>query len=238
MPGNVIAVVPAAGEGVRFGPAANKTFAPLLGRPVLLWTLEALDSSAEVSEIIPVLKEEDMAECLKLVEEHGIRKVRKIAPGGAERQDSVLNGLRQIGDGNAIVLIHDGARPLVEPELISRVLRGLEGFDGSLCALPPKDTIKQVGGDGAIESTPPRERLVAVQTPQAFGFGTIVEAYRKAEGKGFRSTDDAALVEMAGGRVNVVEGSYRNIKITTPEDLNIAEMFLRQSSIGGKNSKF
>ncbi len=228
MPVKVIAVVPAAGSGSRFGPGLSKTFSPLLGRPVLAWTLAALDSSDDIAEVIPVTKEEDMDACMKLVEEHGIRKVRRIAPGGEERQDSVLNGLRHISEDDAVVLIHDGARPLLEAALIRNVLRGLEGYDGSLCAIPPKDTIKEVGEGGTVVSTPPRGRLVSVQTPQAFALKTLMEAYRKAGAEGFRSTDDAALVERAGGRVNVVEGSYMNIKITTPEDMEIAEMFLRK----------
>jgi len=232
MSASVIALVPAAGSGVRFGPGANKVLSPLLGRPVLFWTLNALEASEYVSEIIPILRERDMAECLRLVEAHGLRKVRKLAAGGAERQDSVLSGLGHVDDPGSVVLIHDGARPLVDGDIIRRVLKGLEGFDGSVCALPPKDTIKQLGRDGTIEATLPRERLVAVQTPQAFTFQTVMEAYRRAAAEGFRATDDAALVERAGGRVNVVEGSYRNIKITTPEDMLVAEAFLRGAAGG------
>ncbi|MGD2079930.1 MAG: 2-C-methyl-D-erythritol 4-phosphate cytidylyltransferase [Nitrospirota bacterium] len=230
MSGRVVAVVPAAGAGVRFG--ASKTFVRLLGRPVLAWTLAALAASEEVSEIIPVLKEEDLEACLALVEEHGIPKVRRVAPGGVERQDSVLSGLRLVEDEDSVVLIHDGVRPLVDAALVANVLKGLEGFDGSVCAVAPKETIKELGQDGTARSTPPRELLVAVQTPQAFGFGTLMEAYRKAGAEGFRSTDDSALVERAGGRVNVVEGSYRNIKITTPEDMLVAELFLKNPAGG------
>jgi 2-C-methyl-D-erythritol 4-phosphate cytidylyltransferase len=224
MPQRVIAVVPAAGSGVRFGPATNKTFSSLLGKPVLAWTLMALASAPDVTEIIPVLKEQDIEQCLRLVEEHGITKV---VPGGAERQDSVRNGLGHIGDKDAIVLVHDGVRPLIDASLIEKVIQGLEGYDGCVCAVAPKDTVKETAEDGTIASTPPRDRLVAVQTPQAFRFKTLIEAYTKAEAEGFRTTDDSALVERAGGRVNVVEGSYRNLKITTPEDMLVAELFLK-----------
>ncbi|MEJ2313748.1 MAG: 2-C-methyl-D-erythritol 4-phosphate cytidylyltransferase [Nitrospirota bacterium] len=230
MAGRVVAVVPAAGAGVRFG--ANKTFVRLLGKPVLAWTLGALAASGEVSEIIPVLREEDMEACLSLVEEHGIPKVRRVAPGGAERQDSVLSGLKLVGDEDSVVLVHDGVRPLLDAVLVSNVLKGLEGFDGSVCAVAPKDTIKELAQDGTARSTPPRELLVAVQTPQAFGFRTLMEAYRKAAAEGYRSTDDSALVERAGGRINVVEGTYRNIKITTPEDMLVAELFLNNPAAG------
>lgn len=230
MAGKVVAIVPAAGSGVRFG--ANKTFARLLGRPVLAWTLAALAASDEISEIIPVLVEEDMGACLALVEEHGIPKVRRVAPGGAERQDSVLSGLENVEDEDSIVLVHDGVRPLVDAALVSKVLKGLEGFDGSVCAVAPKETIKELSEDGTVRSTPPREGLVSVQTPQAFGFKTLIEAHRKAGAEGFRSTDDSALVERAGGRINTVAGSYRNIKITTPEDMLVAELFLRNPAEG------
>jgi len=233
MPQKIIALVPAAGSGARFGPGASKAFAPLLDTPVLIWTLKALAASEEVAEIIPILKEPEMPECLGLIEKHGVSKVKKIAPGGAERHDSVFNGLKQIEDEDVKVLIHDGVRPLIDTSLVRDVIKGLEGYDGCVCALFPKDTIKELGSDGTISSTPPRERLVAVQTPQAFGYKTIMEAYERARAKGFSSTDDAALVERAGGSVNVVEGSYRNIKITTPEDLEIAELLLRKKQEKG-----
>jgi 2-C-methyl-D-erythritol 4-phosphate cytidylyltransferase len=223
----VIAVVPAAGSGVRFGPGTNKTLSPLLGKPVLVWTLRALASVPEISEIIPVLREPDIEECMKLIEEHGIPKVKKVVPGGDKRQDSVRNGLGNIDDEEAIVLVHDGVRPLIDTSLVGKVIAGLEGYDGCVCAVAPKDTIKEISEDGAIASTPSRENLLAVQTPQAFRYTTIMEAYRRAEAEGFNSTDDSALVERAGGKVNVVEGSYRNIKITTPEDILVAELFLK-----------
>jgi 2-C-methyl-D-erythritol 4-phosphate cytidylyltransferase len=216
MSGRVIAVVPAAGSGVRFGTGTNKTLSPLLGKPVLVWTLQVLASVPEISEIIPVLREPDIEECMKLIEEHGMK-----------RQDSVRNGLGNIEDEEAIVLVHDGVRPLIDTSLVGKVIAGLEGYDGCVCAVAPKDTIKEISEDGAIASTPSREKLLAVQTPQAFRYSTIMEAYNKAEAEGFRSTDDSALVERAGGKVNVVEGSYRNIKITTPEDMLVAELFLK-----------
>lgn len=232
MSGRVIAVVPAAGSGVRFGPGTNKTLSPLLGKPVLVWTLQALSAVPEISEIIPVLKESDIEECLKLIDEHDIQKVKKVVPGGEERQDSVRNGLKHVNDKDAIVLVHDGVRPLADATLIGKVIAGLAGYDGCVCAVAPKDTIKEVAEDGAIASTPLREKLLAVQTPQAFRCSTLMDAYNKAEAGSFRSTDDSALVERAGGKVNVVEGSYRNIKITTPEDMLVAELFLKSPPEG------
>jgi 2-C-methyl-D-erythritol 4-phosphate cytidylyltransferase len=180
MSGKVIAVVPAAGSGVRFGPGTNKTLSPLLGKPVLVWTLQALASVPEISEIIPVLREPDIEECMKLIEEHGIPKVKKVVPGGEERQDSVRNGLKNVNDEDAIVLVHDGVRPLIDESIVGKVIAGLAGYDGCVCAVAPKDTIKEIAQDGAIVSTPSREKLLAVQTPQAFAYATIMEAYRRA----------------------------------------------------------
>jgi 2-C-methyl-D-erythritol 4-phosphate cytidylyltransferase len=223
----VIAVVPAAGLGTRLGPGANKTFLPLLDRPLIAWTLLALQAAEEIAEIIPVLKESDMEQAAEMVERYGLRKVKRIAPGGAERQDSVLSGLKLIKDPYSTVLIHDGARPLVEHSLIRETIAALEGYDGAVAALPARETIKEAERGGLIRKTLDRHVLWSAQTPQVFPYRGIMEAYEEAARDGFYSTDDSALVERRGGRVRVVMGSPRNIKITTPEDLGVAELFLR-----------
>lgn len=230
MGGHVIAVVPAAGAGLRFGPGADKPFAPLLGKPLIVWALQSLQAAEEVSEIIPVLRPPDVGRGLETVKAFGLFKVKKIAEGGPERQDSVFNGLRLIDEPEAIVLIHDGARPLLERALIQIVLRGLEGHDGAVAALPPKDTIKETDVDGIVVRTPQRGSLRAAQTPQVFRFKTLIAAYMKAAEDNFCSTDDSALVERIGGRVKAVPGSYKNIKITTPEDLDIAALLLEKEA--------
>jgi 2-C-methyl-D-erythritol 4-phosphate cytidylyltransferase len=224
----VVAIVPAAGRGERFSPDASKPFAELLGKPLICWALEALEASGMVAEIIPVLKEEDMEKGTRVVEEFSLSKVKRIAKGGEERQDSVLNALRLVEDSSQVVLVHDGARPMLDEVLIERTLDGLIGYDGAVAAVLPKDTIKEANEDGIVSSTPKRHLLRAVQTPQAFPFDTIMDAYLSANKDGYKGTDDAALVEREGGRINLVEGSYENIKITTPEDLDIAEMLLRK----------
>jgi 2-C-methyl-D-erythritol 4-phosphate cytidylyltransferase len=225
----VVAIVPAAGTGERFGPGANKPFAGLLGKPMLIWVLEALELSPEIAEVIPVLKAGDMEEGRALVGKSGLSKVKRIAEGGRERQDSVLNALGLVGDAAAAVLIHDGARPLLDERLIRGTLDGLtDGFDGSVAAVPLKDTIKDTDEEGVVVSTLRREALRAVQTPQVFGFDTIFRAYEEAARKGYYCTDDSALVERLGGRVRLVMGSYENIKVTTPEDLEIAELLLKR----------
>jgi 2-C-methyl-D-erythritol 4-phosphate cytidylyltransferase len=226
-PGRVIAVVPAAGLGTRLGPGLNKSFLPLLDRPLLAWTLEALQAAEEIAEIIPVLKGSEMEQAGEMVERYGLTKVKRIARGGAERQDSVLSGLELIKGPCSTVLIHDGARPLLEQALIRATIAALEGYDGAVAALPARETIKEADGAGLIRRTLQRQALWSAQTPQVFPFRGIMEAHEEAAREGFRSTDDSALVERRGGRVRVVMGSQRNIKITTPEDLEVAEMLLR-----------
>jgi len=242
----VVAVVPAAGLGKRFGAGTNKPFQTLVGKPLIIWVLETLEAIDEVVEIIPVLKSEDMECGLKIFERAGLLKIKRIAQGGKERQDSVYNGLKLIEDKNCIVLIHDGVRPLAERDLIEKVIKellispapplkeggkwGFKGYDGIVPGVPLKDTIKEAT-DGIIKKTLRRDALWAIQTPQIFPYKSIFSAYNKAMKEEFYSTDDAAIVEKYGGKIKVVMGSYRNIKITTPEDLDIAEFLLRK--VGG-----
>lgn len=223
---NVVAIVPAAGIGKRFGPGTNKPFEALAGKPLLVWVLETLESVEEISEIIPVIKAENMEWTAELIEEHRIAKVRRIAPGGRERQDSVYNGLKLVGDGESIVLVHDGVRPLIEPGHIRRALAALVDCDGVVVGVPVKDTVKEVTG-GVVTRTYDRSVLWAVQTPQVFKYSVLRAAYEKARDESFYATDDSALVERYGGTVRIVQGSYTNIKVTTPEDLPVAELFVR-----------
>ncbi len=219
----VIAIVPAAGSGRRFG--GNKVFAELRGLPVIVWSLKALHAVEEIVEIIPVLPEADMEKGLTLFEKHGFEKIKKIAPGGKERQESVYHGLELVERDGSLVLIHDGVRPLVSVSLIRRIISSVHDCDGVIPAFPPKDTIKVVSGD-IVKETLKRESLVAVQTPQVFRCRILKDAYRKTMSERRFFTDDAAVVEHYGGRIKVVEGDYKNIKITTPEDLTIAETLL------------
>lgn len=224
----VIAVVPGAGAGRRLGPGTNKPFQTLIDRPLIVWTLQRLQASEEISEIIPVLRGADIAEGMRLFSAYRLSKVMRVAEGGAERQDSVYSGLKLIKNASSIVFIHDGARPLLPGSLIRDAISGLKGFDGAVAGLPLKDTVKKTDKGGVVRETLNRHALRAVQTPQVFRFRTIMEAYERAMREGFYSTDDSALVEKLGGRVRVVEGSYMNIKITTPEDLHAAEMFIKK----------
>lgn len=243
----VVAIVPAAGQGKRFGPDTNKPFQSLGGKPLIIWSLETLQSVHEIEEIIPVLKVEDMEYGQKIFKKYNISKIRRIAPGGKERQDSVYNGLRLIKNTDCLVLIHDGVRPFIEKELIEKAIQKLltpsashspnsDGFteakangikgeiDGVVLGVPVKDTIKEAE-DGIINKTLKRGSLWAIQTPQIFPYDKMIHAYEKAMEEGFYSTDEAALIEKYGGKIMIVIGSYKNIKITTPEDMQIAEIF-------------
>jgi 2-C-methyl-D-erythritol 4-phosphate cytidylyltransferase len=229
----VCAVVAAAGSGRRFGADKNKLFLQLGGKPVIVRTIEALEASPVITDILPVAREEDMAHVAGLVDEYGLSKVMRIIPGGPERQDSVYNALKSIGDEDAMVLIHDGGRPFATPDMFSAAVLACEGFDGIIAAVRVKDTIKEIegappeGSPAVVRRTLERGLLYAVQTPQVFHLKALMRAHEQAGAEKFYATDDAALVERYGGRIGIIEGSYRNIKITTPEDLVIAEALLK-----------
>ncbi len=219
---DVVAIVPAAGVGRRFGGSVRKTFVELNGLPLLVHTLRSLNALEFISDIIPVLREEDIEAGQELISKYGLDKVRQIAPGGQERQDSINNALKLI-DRECIVMVHDGARPVFSDTVAAALLQNLEGVDGVIPGLPMKDTIKEVDADGMVISTANRERLRSIQTPQAFRSSVIKKAYAEAYSDGFYGTDDAALVERAGGRVKVIPGDPYNIKVTTQEDLEMLE---------------
>jgi 2-C-methyl-D-erythritol 4-phosphate cytidylyltransferase len=227
----VVAIVPAAGLGTRFGEDRNKPFETLGGKPVIVWALETLENMAEIREIIPVLKESDIQVGMELFGSYRISKIRRAAVGGRERQDSVFNALNCIREKAPVVLIHDGVRPLLEARVVRRALSVLSGCDGVVVAVPPKDTIKEMAGD-TVTQTLKRDALVAVQTPQIFLYQPLLDAYERAMKESFYATDDSAVVEWNGGRIRVVTGGYTNIKVTTPEDLVVAEVFLKMRGEG------
>ncbi len=221
-------IIPSAGKGSRMG-GRKKNYLPLSGVPVLAHTLTPFNKSPLVKEIILVVPDGDIDFCRKeIVEKYGFNKVTGIVPGGAERQDSVINGLDAVSGDIDIITIHDGARALVTPEIVERTLRAAFLNGAAVCAVPLKDTIKELTAEGFfIARTVSRDTLCAVQTPQAFAPDIIRRAYGEAADAGFVGTDSSSLVERLGISVAVVEGSYENIKITTAEDLIIAEEILR-----------
>lgn len=219
----VWAVLVAAGRGERLAEERPKAFANLAGRPLLAESLERLDASDWIEAIVVVAPESWEEPSILLAEEVGAGKVRAAVPGGATRADSVRAGVAEVPDEAAVLLVHDAARPLLPDEVVERVLAGLEeGWDGVVPALPLADTVKRVEG-GAALATVEREGLYAVQTPQAFPAPTL----RRALEPGGDATDCAGLVEEGGGRVRVVEGDRRLLKVTTPADLAFVETLLR-----------
>lgn len=238
--GKTVAIVPAAGIGKRFGSAKSKLLHDIGGKPIIIRVLELLQGVAGIDEIVPVLKGDDLKNGAALIESYAIPKVKRIAPGGKERQDSVYHGINMLDDTTSVVVVHDGARPFADRDLFSAALAGLKECDGVVVGVPVKDTIKQVKRQKSehrdrlaeeevltVQKTLERSVLWAVQTPQVFDFRKLKAAHKKAQAEGFYATDDAALVEKYGGTIRIVMGSYGNIKITTPEDIYIAEAILK-----------
>jgi 2-C-methyl-D-erythritol 4-phosphate cytidylyltransferase len=225
----VIALVPAAGMGKRMGAEINKQYLLLAGKPILAHTLQVFEDAPFIDDVYVITPEAEIPYCREhVVERHGLTKVRDIVPGGAERQHSVMNGLLAVAGASDddVVLIHDGVRPFVPVRVLERAVEVARSHDGALVAVPAKDTIKVVV-NGIVRETPPREELWLAQTPQAFRYSVIRAAHEIAAAEMFLGTDDASLVERMGKDIHIVMGDYRNIKITTPEDLVLAEAFLR-----------
>ncbi len=222
------AIVPAAGLGKRF--KGDKLFTNLADMPVIVWTLKAIESASQVTEIVPVVREDGFDRIKGLIKTHSITKVKDVVIGGAERQDSVYKGLIALSEDVDIVVIHDGARPLIRTELIEASIQTLimGNVDGVVVGVPVKDTVKRVGvgSQGLIEETLDRGNLWLAQTPQVFYRQKLIEAFKKAYQEGHYATDDAALMEYYGARVRVLMGSYENIKVTTPEDIIVAKAFI------------
>lgn len=224
----VVAIIPSAGKGKRMGHAISKHYIRLEDRPILAYTLDAFDRCPDVNHVLVVVRSGEEEYCLKeVVEKYRIKKVLKVVIGGEKRQDSVYNGIKELDEDTDIVVVHDGVRPFVPPELISEAVRLAMYVDGVVAALPVKDTLKEVAEDGFIKNTPDRESLWYAQTPQAFKKRVIEEAFIRAYSDNFHGTDESSLVERIGGKVKIIEGSPENIKITTKEDLLLAEFILR-----------
>ncbi len=213
----VSAIIVAAGEGKRFG--SSKQFALLKGKSVLDWCLEKFEANKSVAEIILVLRDENLRG--KYLGRY--HKIVAVARGGERRQDSVLSGLRRIDPEKAdIVLVHDGVRPLVGQDLINRVIAAAQEKGAAVPAIPVEETIKLIEKQ-EVRQTLDREKLFRIQTPQGFTYGILKLALDKAREDNFYGTDEASLVERTGKRVAIVAGEPKNIKITTREDLKIAE---------------
>ncbi len=222
---NTSVVIVCAGNSTRMG-GVNKILLPLGERLVIGVTMQAFQKCESVEEIIIVARESDIPAIREEADKAGITKLKECTTGGATRQESVINGIRCISKGIQLVAIHDGARPLVKPEHIEKVIKDASVFGGATLGVPVKDTIKTVDG-GLIIDTPPRSSLYITQTPQIFKRDLYFEGVDFALEHGLDFTDDCQLVEAIGGKVAMTVGDYTNIKITTPEDIKLAEVLLK-----------
>ena len=230
------AIVLAAGKGTRMNSKIQKQFLEVEGKPVIYYSLKCFQESPLIRDIILVTGEESLSYCKEeIVKRFGFSKVKKVTAGGKERYDSVYAGLCAC-DNTDYVLIHDGARPFVTEEILERTCFAVKETGACVVGMPAKDTIKISGRNKMVESTPAREKVWLVQTPQAFRYSLIKESYESIRCKDMSGiTDDAMIVEQESGvKVALVHGSYENLKITTPEDLIIAEAFLRCGMVKNK----
>jgi 2-C-methyl-D-erythritol 4-phosphate cytidylyltransferase len=222
----VAAIIPAAGVGRRMQHNIPKQYLTLGGRPILANTLAVFENMSEITEIAVVAQPAALDYCQnQVITPFGFKKVLRLVPGGKERQDSVYNALKVLHRQNDwdLILVHDGVRPFVTPEEVRRVIRAAAAHGAAILALPVQDTVKKVDRRGRIQKTLSRQDIWLAQTPQAFQAGIIWRAFVEAYGREFYGTDEASLVEALGVPVLVEAGSPFNIKVTTPEDLVMAE---------------
>ncbi|PKM79759.1 MAG: 2-C-methyl-D-erythritol 4-phosphate cytidylyltransferase [Firmicutes bacterium HGW-Firmicutes-13] len=225
----VAGIVAAAGRGKRMGHSINKQYLLLAGRPVLAHTLEQF-SRYPFDEIILVAAPGEEQYCKnEILDPLGLKEKVKVVPGGKERQDSIFNALKCAASQTDVVVVHDGVRPFISLQILEDSIKTALRYGAAVTAVPVKDTIKITNDEDFVVDTPSRHLLWAAQTPQTFRYDIICEAYQKAFETGFQGTDDASLVERLGFPVKINRGSYNNFKITTPEDLHLAELLLKQN---------
>jgi len=222
---NIAVIIPAAGQGRRMDQKMSKQFMLLGGEPILKRTLDAFLGEPLVTSVTLVVPKADV-EAVSSQYAAGSGKLRPVVAGGRERQDSVHNGLKSLSADTDVVLVHDGVRPFVTQAMIRNTAQAASEHGAAVAAIPVNDTLKRVGDGGFIEGGVSREGLWRMQTPQAFRYPLLVEAFEQAGRDGFYGTDEVSLVERLGVKVIVVEGAETNIKITRPEDLVLAEVLL------------
>ena len=225
---NLRVVIAAAGKGRRMGSTTNKQYMLLNGTPVLSYSLDFFERLPVVNQIVVVCARDEVEYCEEeIIKRFQFNKVAAVVPGGQERQDSVWAGLQYLGDDTDLVAVHDGARPLLSAEVLTRLLTEAREWGAAIPGIASRDTVKLGDRDGFVRQTVDRTSVYAVQTPQVFNYTELVTAYREAREEGFLGTDDASLFERYIGRVKIVPGDYNNIKITTPQDMIVAEALLR-----------
>lgn len=222
----VSVIIAAAGNSTRYGTGKSKQFLILDNTPVLIKSIQAFEEIDDVKEIIVTARKQDFEVIEDFIAQYGVRKVKHIVEGGDTRQDSIYAAVKKVDEKANLLAVHDGARPLIKRKVIESVIQKADEVDAAACAVPVKDTIKIIDSSGKIVTTPERDALRAVQTPQVFRLSLYKEAIEKAVSDGKQYTDDCQLVESMGYPVYLVDGDYENIKITTPDDLLVAEKFL------------
>ena len=219
-------LIPAAGSGKRMGADRNKLLLQVRSKPLISWTLLAAEAASSISWIGIVSQPPDWDDFKSIIADLKLKKTIEFIPGGSTRQESVYNGLQALPNNAAQVLIHDGARCLATPNLFNACSEAILHCSGLIAAISVKDTIKVVDDDGIIKSTPDRKQLWAAQTPQGFDVKLLKQCHAEGVRQGWEVTDDAALFEKCGIEVRIVPGEETNLKITTPQDLAIAEFIL------------
>ena len=222
---SVCAIVPAGGSGTRMGGTVPKQFQSLNGKPILYHTIKTLQNCETISEIILVVPEKEY-ETANTDWLGKLEIVKKVVVGGEKRQDSVYNGFCEVSQNTEIVLVHDGVRPFLSQKMIADSIDAAREYGAAITAIPVHDTIKRVDTSGLVSQTIDREGLWRVQTPQAFRYSLLLDAFNKAKSENFYGTDEGALIEHLGEPVKIVEGLEQNIKITRPEDLELSKAFI------------
>lgn len=233
---SVVAVIPAAGLGIRMGGNTPKQYLSLGGMPLLIYSLNVFQHLECIREVILSVPASDLDYCWReIVKPFGLEKVTQVVAGGPRRQDSVRNGLEAISDQPDGVLVHDGVRPFIDQYIVRNVIDCAGQAGAAVVAMPIHDTVKRVNHSGIIQETLKREELWQIQTPQVFRYDWLIEAHKQAQLHKWDVTDDAALIERMGYPVSVVEGSCFNIKMTKPDDLVLGEAILETMGSRGCN---
>ncbi len=222
----ITAIIAAAGSGKRMGSEINKIFLTIHNVPIIARSAAAIAACPEVDELIIVGAASEIDKLAEVLRQYQPGKPWRIVAGASERQYSITNALQAVSQETKLILVHDAARPLIDPAVVKQVIDGARTHKAAVVAVPVKDTIKIIDNEKYVVETPPRQTLWSIQTPQGFDATLLREAYARALKDGFLGTDDAGLVERLGKKVKIVPGGYNNIKITSPEDLRIAEALL------------
>ncbi len=234
---SVLAIIPAAGSSIRMGGATPKQFLSLEGAPVFLHTLKKFDAARSIDEVVLAVRQQEQDRARQALAPERFSKPVRLTSGGSARQDTVALALASITSPPEIVVVHDAVRPFVTVEMIDRAVEAARREGAAIFGIPSVDTLKQVGHD-VILGTVPRERIALAQTPQAFRYDLLREAFDRALADGFRGTDESSLVERTGAKVIVLRGSDRNIKITKPSDLPVARLFMALEREGDESAVF